>query len=274
MKITNNKLISENLSEIVISENTNNKGGIIDPKFIIIHYTAGRSVESTVEWFKNPKSDASAHLVIGCDGKLTQLIDFNKKAWHAGKSKWANLNGLNDFSIGIELDNPGRLSKVGDKYFSWFKKEYSKDNVVEAPHKHETNNSFWFEYTEEQIEICFKVCKLILENYSIQDILGHDDIAPFRKNDPGPLFPMENFRRKLLGREDDATKVFEIIENKVNIRKGSGAKFDSNGQLSLGTKVELMKCNNDWFFVYVLNRPKEGENVLYGWIKRNDLRKL
>ena len=243
MEITNHKLKAENTSEIIIQDSTNNKGGIIIPKFIIIHFTAGRSAESSAEWFKNPTAKASAHIIIGKTGKVIQQVDFNSLAWHAGKSKWASINSFNDNSIGIELDNPGRLNKVGEKYLSWFKKEYSKENIVELQHKHEKTPSFWYEFTEQQIETCFNICKLLMEEYKIQDILGHDDIAPYRKNDPGPIFPMESFRAKLLGREDDTADTYEITATNVNIRKGPGVDFDSYGQIKKGQKVEFMKSN-------------------------------
>ena len=266
MKIQSNRLVSGDSSEIIIQETTTNQEGVIEPQFIIIHFTAGRSAESSVAWFKDKTAKASAHLVIGRDGKIFQLIDFNKKAWHAGSSKWADLKGFNNFSIGIELDNPGRLTKVGDKYLSWFKKEYSKDNVVEATHKHEKQSSFWYEYTESQIEACFDVCKLLMTHYKIDDVLGHDDIAPYRKNDPGPLFPLENFRARLLGRDDNTTDIYEVVTDNVNIRRGPGKEFDSIGQVNQGTKVEFIRSDKGWFFVYLLEKPNENEEVKYGWI--------
>ena len=80
MEITNHKLKAENTSEIIIQDSTNNKGGIIIPKFIIIHFTAGRSAESSAEWFKNPTAKASAHIIIGKTGKVIQQVDFNSLA--------------------------------------------------------------------------------------------------------------------------------------------------------------------------------------------------
>ncbi|MCP9762415.1 N-acetylmuramoyl-L-alanine amidase [Lacihabitans soyangensis] len=274
MKITNNRLVSERASEIVIQESTTNKGGEITPNFIIIHFTAGRGAESSVAWFKDPMAKASAHLVIGRDGKIYQLVDFNLKAWHAGVSRWTDTSGLNGNSIGIELDNPGRLTKVGDKYLSWFKKEYPKENVIEATHKHEKTPTYWYEYTEAQIESCFEVCKLLLQKYNIQDILGHDDIAPYRKNDPGPIFPMESFRSKLLGREDDTTDIYQVTTDNVNIRRGPNTEFDSYGQLNKGMKVEFIKSENGWSFVYVLEQPSNGLEPTYGWVKGTLLSKI
>lgn len=274
MKIKNNRLVSDDNSEVIIQETTDNQGGTINPKFIILHFTAGRSAETSVKWFKDTKAKASAHLVIGRDGKIYQLIDFDKKAWHAGVSEWAELSGFNDFSIGIELDNPGRLTKVGEKYLSWYKKEFSKDNVVELTHKHEKNPTFWYDYTESQIEACFEVCRLLMAKYEIKDILGHDDIAPFRKTDPGPIFPMEAFRAKLLGREDDTADIYEVTTNNLNIRRGPSTDFDSLGQINEGTKVEFIKSQNGWFYVFVLEKPTLDEEILQGWIYGHYLKKI
>lgn len=266
MKVKDNRLVSDDSSKIIIQEITTNQEGVIDPQFIIIHFTAGRSAESSVAWFKDKTAKASAHLVIGRDGKIFQLIDFDKKAWHAGSSRWADLNSFNSLSIGIELDNPGRLTKVGDKYLSWFKKEYSKDNVVEATHKHEKLPTFWYDYTESQIEACFEVCKLLMTKYNIKDVLGHDDIAPYRKTDPGPLFPLEAFRARLLGRDDNTADIYEVITDNVNIRRGPGKEFDSIGQINTGAKVEFIKSEKGWFFVYLLEKPSREEEVKYGWV--------
>ncbi len=266
MKIANNRLVSEQDSENIIHETTSNKGGNIVPQFIIIHFTAGREAESSVSWFKNPIAKASAHLVIGRDGKIFQLIDFNKKAWHAGESQWANWKGFNDFSIGIELENPGRLNKIGDKLFSWFSKEYPNDNVIELIHKHEDKPSYWMSYTEKQIQSCVDVCKQLLTKYPIIDVLGHDDIAPYRKNDPGPMFPMESFRSKLLGRQDDTGDIFKTNTNAVNVRKGAGMQFESIVKLQKDIEVEFIKSNNGWFYVFVAEKPIDGDEVIYGWI--------
>lgn len=274
MKILKNRLVAEVNSELIEQDNTSNKGGVIVPSYIIIHFTAGRSAESSIAWFKNPTAHASAHLVIGRDGKITQLIDFNKKAWHAGVSNWGNKSGFNSFSIGIELDNPGRLHKVGDRYLSWFKKEYPKEDVVEDTHKHESKPSYWYEYSEEQIEACLEVCKALVKTYTILDILGHDDISPYRKDDPGPRFPLENFRSRVFGREEDKVDVYEVNAANVNIRKGPGTSHEVLGVLKKGTKVEYVKTNAGWMLVEVEQNPTSNDDILFGWINSKLLSKV
>lgn len=93
-------------------------GASIASRFLVIHYTAGSSEAGTVAWFRNPASRVSAHLVIARDGTLTQMVPFNREAWHAGQSRWGSLSGLNRHSIGIELDNAGCLIHSGGKWVS------------------------------------------------------------------------------------------------------------------------------------------------------------
>ena len=105
------------------------------PHLIVVHYTAGASLESSVNWLSDPRAKASAHLVIGKNGDIVQLVPFNKKAWHAGKSSWKGKTNINKYSIGIELDNAGKLIKRADGYYTGFNKKISDQNVVLAKHK-------------------------------------------------------------------------------------------------------------------------------------------
>ncbi|WP_300687620.1 N-acetylmuramoyl-L-alanine amidase [Chryseobacterium sp.] len=271
-------ILKDKLGKTISGESINfvdtpNKDGMMIPEYIIIHFTAGRGAESSINWFQDPTAKASAHIIIDRDGRITQMVEFNKKAWHAGRSRWADRSGFNNFSIGIELENPGKLNKVNDRFYAWFEKEYSKDVVVEAKHKHDNEVSYWHNFTEKQIDCCFRVCKLLMETYQIKDILGHDDIAPFRKNDPGPAFPIENFRAKLVGREDDTADIYKVNANYVNVRKGPSTEFDSIIQLKKDTEVEFIKSKLGWFYVYVLLKPGKDEEPLYGWINSDMLKK-
>ena len=102
------------------------------PDAIIIHYTAGASAESSVRTLTNPAAKASAHIVIGRNGSITQLVPFNTIAWHAGKSSYDDRHGYNNFSIGIEIDNAGLLTKVGESYQSWFGRIYPASEMAPA----------------------------------------------------------------------------------------------------------------------------------------------
>ncbi len=273
MKIQSNKLVTETGDKPVSFVNSPNQGGVITPKFLIIHYTAGRSAKSSIEWFMNPQAQASAHLVIGPDGSITQLVPFNKKAFHAGKSKWAGLDGLNSHSIGIELDNPGKLKKTGSKWLAWFGAEYPENKVLIATHKHQQEPAGWHIYTEAQIEACIKVSQVIVKHYNLLEILGHDDISPLRKEDPGPAFPMESFKSKVLGRENDTEELFKVNTAGTNFRTGPGTGFASMGKLSKGVKVEFVESNMGWFHV-VLAQRVTGITEPEGWVHSSLLTKI
>jgi N-acetylmuramoyl-L-alanine amidase len=267
MKILNHKLVTEQGENPVPFIASPNHGGIIAPEYLVIHFTAGRSAASSIDWFKNPAASASAHLVIGLDGSISQMVPFNKKAWHAGVSRWNSVTGLNNYSIGIELDNPGKLRKVGDKWISWFGAEYASDVVLEAVHKHQDTPAGWHVFTSMQLDACILVSQLLISHYGLKDVLGHDDIAPFRKEDPGPAFPMESFKARVLGRSDDVADIFKVNVDEANFRVGPGTGYEIIGTLARNTKVEFLDSYMGWYFVYVASSSstlKEKEGWVYG----------
>jgi len=137
------------------------KGPRID--MVVIHATASDSFEGALAWMLNPKSQVSAHYLIGKDGKVVQLVKESKKAWHAGKSDWKGDPDCNNFSIGIELVN---------------------------------KNDGLDEYPDIQIITLAKLVANIQGFFkAITDdrIVGHDQIAPSRKTDPGRIFPWVQF---------------------------------------------------------------------------------
>ena len=186
--------------EYIESLNTNGKTQIISPSYLIIHYTADSSIDGAISWFKDPAAEASAHLVIGRDGRIVQMVPFNQRAWHAGKSQWGAIVGLNSYSIGIELVNAGKLVKKQGSFINWAGHIIPDDEVIEATHKNETAPAFWHEYSKPQIDAAIAVSKALVPEYSILEILGHDDIAPKRKSDPGPAFPTTAFTARVFGR--------------------------------------------------------------------------
>ena len=178
-----------------------NHGGSFGPGLpdtIIIHFTAEESAEASVNGLCDPRSKASAHLVIGRDGSITQLVPFDTIAWHAGRSAYQGRIGFNKYAIGIEIDNAGRLTKSGSQYRAWFGKTYPEGEVVEAVHRNESQPSCWHRYTNEQITIVRDLCILLVDTYPVDSILGHEEISPGRKVDPGPAFPLDNLREQVL----------------------------------------------------------------------------
>lgn len=181
----------------------NHGGKLVDPKYIVVHYTAGRSAASSARWLCDKKSRASAHLVIGREGSLLQLVKFDTVAWHAGQSSWKGLSGLNSASIGLELDNPGIVNRVNGKWRALgLGIDYSDADVVEAPGPNGGPVRGWVLYSQVQLELLESICRELVESYpSIVDALGHSEIAPNRKSDPGGAFDLDTFRSRLFGRE-------------------------------------------------------------------------
>ena len=246
--------------EISFEESPNQSGAFKDglPDTIVMHYTAGSSMASSVNWLKNPKAKASAHLVIGKSGKIVQLAPFNRITWHAGRSKWNKRRGLNNYSIGIELDNAGVLEKRADGYYTHFGEPVANDRVVLARHKHEQQESAWEAYTEIQLRIVTELCMVLREQYNIVELLGHDDISPKRKRDPGPAFPLEQLREKvLLGRKttienkaDTETSGGIVLAEYLNIRsKPNVHSTRVTEPLPKGTKLKIVEQKGQWAYV-------------------------
>lgn len=200
MKIRNHILVAE-AGETVRFEKSPNQSLPLSPIYLILHYTAGPTLDGAVSWFLKREARASAHLVIGRDGQIVQMVAFNKKAWHAGTSSWGNLDSMNQYSIGIELVNAGKLRKRSDgRWINWANNVIPDDEVTLAIHKNETTQAGWHEYTEAQINAAIEAASLLNATYHFTDVLGHDDVSPGRKVDPGPLFPLNSFRSIVLGR--------------------------------------------------------------------------
>ena len=133
--------------------------------------------------------------VIGRGGEVFQLVPFNIEAWHAGKSWYAGRGGLNRYSIGIELDNLGKLRFSGDLFIAECGRVVPPDEVYtdcsgDSP-------TYWHRYTARQIRVLREICTLLEETYPIRDVVGHSLITP-RKIDPGPAleFAFSEFQDK------------------------------------------------------------------------------
>ena len=204
MQITNERLHKDDLTPFPFIRSVNIGGRLRSHKFIVLHYTEGQSAAAAIEWLTLAKSNVSSHIVIGRDGTITQLVPFDTIAWHAGVSYWRGIRYLNYYSIGIELDNAGRMIRNGNVWRASFKKDYSEDEVMEAIHKFDGKPYGWHNYPVEQIQSTIDLCKLLVTTYGIQEILGHDEIRPKAKWDPGPAFPMEFVRVQVFGPKGNA----------------------------------------------------------------------
>ena len=139
-------------------------------KFIIFHYTGMKKEKDAINKLTSIQSQVSSHYLVKNNGDIVILVPDLYIAWHAGKSTWKNFKSLNKNSIGIEISNPG--------------------------HEHKYIN-----FSKKQILSILKLSKSLMKNYNIlsKNILGHSDIAPFRKKDPGEKFPWKTLSKFGIG---------------------------------------------------------------------------
>jgi len=136
------------------------------PNFIIIHHTAQDSLKQTLKTFTLTQSQVSAHYVIAQDGRVVHMLNDYLRAWHAGNASWGRNTDINSASIGIELDNNGKQA-----------------------------------FSELQINSLMALLTKLKKDYNIptENIIGHSDIAPSRKQDPSSLFPWKILAQKQFG---------------------------------------------------------------------------
>ena len=189
------------------------------------------------------------------------------KTWHAGISHWDGVTGLNSCSIGIEMDNAGPLKKVGDKYQAWFGTLYAEDQVIYAKHRLDEEPRWWQAYTEVQIQRALELAQLLVWHYGLKDVVGHEDIAPDRKRDPGPAFPLEHVRAMVLGRSEEERVRYRVMASSLNIRSGPGVEFPSVAEpLKQGTEVVLLEKRDRWSKVEL---AENGD--IEGWVRNSFL---
>ena len=150
------------------------------PEMIVLHYTAGTSAEGSSVYLSRPDTRVSAHVVVGRLGEVIQLTPFDLEAWHAGASAYKGSTGLNRCSVGIELDNLGRLEERNGIFVA----ECGKVVTPEEVYTHR-DGSHWHRYTGAQVAALTEICRLLRKCYPVRYVVGHSDVTG-RKQDPGP----------------------------------------------------------------------------------------
>ncbi len=182
MEVLSDHFLSSAIREVIPGGNS-----MQTRRFLVIHFTSGATAKSSINFWKTPAArGASAHIVIDRDGTIYQCRPFDKTCGHAGESHWKGFDRLNACSIGIELANAGDDSKLASKY--------TKLPLIKAAHRNGGLMKEWEAYPEAQLKACEEVAKTLVKRYNLDDVVGHEDIAPSRKNDPGPAFPMQKLR--------------------------------------------------------------------------------
>ncbi len=235
-------------------------------EYLIMHYTVGQSAEGAVSWLTDPKSKVSAHIVIGRDGEITQLVPFDTLARHAGVSSWKGRTWMNKYSIGIELDNAGSLKRADGAWLTSFGRIYPDEEVIETIHKHRHSPLGWHIYPQEQIEAAIEVATLLVDYYGLIDVIGHEDVSPANKTDPGPAFPMASFRARVIERENKETVVYKTRHN-LTIRPEPGTQSDpiTGSPVPEDTQVEILDRDGRWAYVHVLGEGNEAGDMR-GWV--------
>ena len=133
---------------------------------VVLHYTGMRDAESAIRRLCDPEARVSCHYLIAEDGRILRMVDEEKRAWHAGKSYWRGVQAVNDCSVGIEIVNPGH--------------EYG-----------------YLPFTEPQMDALLPLLAGIVERHHVEpaNVVGHSDVAPARKQDPGELFDWARLAR-------------------------------------------------------------------------------
>ena len=248
--------------EFAVDAPSPNRSGPITPKFIVMHYTAGWTARSAVNTLTNPSSRASAHVTIDQNGVVYQHVPFNIKAWHAGPSRHMGYSGLNSHSIGIEIVNPGYLTRVdGNRYRDAYGRVHEARNVgpvVESRHPRVGGGTYyWPVYTEAQLEAVEELTRELIAEYNIIDIVSHEEIDTRGwKTDPGPAFPMNRFTR-LLGHRDLDGDQYQVTAGSLNVRGGPGTNYSVERELRRGDIVTVVSGRGDW-------KQLEDDNWVHG----------
>ena len=212
-------------------------------KFIIIHYTGMKKESAAIKRLQDPKSKVSSHYLIKKNGEIINLVPDLYEAWHAGVSSWKHFKSLNKNSIGIEITNPGH--QHGYKRFS-----------------------------KKQIFSLQKLLKILVKKYKIKKnyVLGHSDISPGRKKDPGEKFPWEMLAKNKIG--------FWHNLNKKKIKKFRNKKFLTKNEENMFLKnlhkigfndVERVKSHQNLKFLTLAFQRRFRQSLVNGKIDKECL---
>lgn len=177
-------------------------------RFLILHYTAEDDAASMKSL---TQGSVSAHYLVpsAADPALSkkmvyQLVPEDKRAWHAGLSNWHGRSNLNDSSISVEIVNLGYRQDALDRY--------------------------WYPWDPQQIKLVASLAKDIIQRYGITpyNVLGHSDVAPTRKVDPGPLFPWQQLAAQGIGAWPDKQTVQRYLAGRSFAAAGSVSKIQAD----------------------------------------------
>ena len=192
-------------------------------KFLIFHYTGMKKESDAINKLTNFKSDVSCHYFIKNNGETFVMVPDLYVAWHAGKSRWKHYKSLNKYSIGIEINNPG----------------------------HDYN---YKKFSKKQIQSLIKLSTILIKKYKInsKNILGHSDVAPERKKDPGEKFPWKELSKQGIGLWHSLSIQSLKKNRKIELDK-VGKKMFFNNLSKIGYIIKKTKnSRNRKFYNYIV----------------------
>ena len=206
-----------------------------DIRYIIIHYTGMKRENDVVKKLCNENKKVSAHFFIKKNGEIINLVPDIFQAWHAGKSSWKKTKSLNRNSIGIEIHNPGHAH--GYKSFSI-----------------------------KQINSLKLLLKILIKKYNInlRNILGHSDIAPERKKDPGEKFPWKNLAKSNLAKWHKLDEKHLKKNRSLELNKDEEEKFLNNLYFIGYNKIKNINTNLGKKFIIKAFQRRYRQSLING----------
>jgi N-acetylmuramoyl-L-alanine amidase len=193
-------------------------------KFIIFHYTGMKRESEAIERLTSIKSRVSCHYLIKNNGEIVVMVPDLYEAWHAGVSSWKNFKSLNKNSIGIEISNPG----------------------------HDFNYKI---FSKRQIQSIKKLSRFLIKKYKIdqKNILGHSDIAPNRKKDPGEKFPWKYLAKFRIGNWHSLS-VKTLVKNRRKKINSTDKEFFFGYLSKIGYSIKnLTKLKKEKFSIFLIS---------------------
>jgi len=213
-------------------------------KFIIFHYTGMKRESEAIERLTSIKSRVSCHYLIKNNGEIVVMVPDLYEAWHAGVSSWKNFKSLNKNSIGIEISNPG----------------------------HDFNYKI---FSKRQIQSIKKLSRFLIKKYKIdqKNILGHSDIAPNRKKDPGEKFPWKYLAKFRIGNWHSLS-VKTLVKNRRKKINSTDKKFFFGYLSKIGYSIKnstKLKKNEFSIFLIIAFQRRFRQELINGKIDQECL---
>lgn len=204
------------------------------PNILLMHYTGMETGRAALERLSDPSSKVSVHYVVDEDGSVTALVPEDKRAWHAGLSYWMGEDDINSYSIGIEIVNPGH--EFGYRPFP-----------------------------QVQMESVLRLSREIMSRHSIYHVLGHSDVAPERKKDPGELFDWQYLAAHGVGLWPDVTEAdMRMAEDVARNDFESQKLLHQFGYHPAAASVDVVTAFHRHFFPERFGEAHEGEICTQG----------